>query len=707
MAHLEAVCDSALSDVRDEELRYGIGSVFAEASKRARVRDVDIVIVAARRMACLYELLVNFGMPEIEGCLVICDRVLDADPGVEWRGAKVLVLDDSVVVGTTLDRLHDELQRLVGKDGTVSFLCVCIDIEQCAQYLVDSLPLRTLHTRSSGEVREFATNIVRALFRGMTPFFSDYPGTLPISMTTERWTTFLASPDWHVADVTAPLLDTTDQCALAQVPTESRLDEILSRLPPPLAALVDGVKIRHYIRKTEFRIDGVIVPIALVAPARPSQLDDAFASITSDLDQALVGQLRWSGWSPEAKHRLIQLFASTYVLAEVWPALAEAADLPVDQSPATLLSRLPLRLYFGNRFEVTTRLLDSLIDGYVAKRPESHPLPLPLRIDQPPPSPLLSLDGVRELLWDTQELVTDQLPDAPPAGKLTKLGLVFSHAMASLFGFIYREHELKERAAIRSLGSRKKYRQLYGDPSRRMLNQGLTMRELAVALMPRTIASTPWKRSLVSLGVDAGNDLGVIVPETRYNRERDVVYRCYRYGETAHLAEWPLVMAFDAGEDRFDEMTRAAENGYPVRTMNVPIAAHFTQRRHLPPGLEPSVAIDLLRSTRYEALPGHVVSRFDGTITAVEDDCFDAVLRELSGEQRTASMVVNQVPEPDRHKLTPGLRFSWSVIVRDRAGTRDRVSRIRLRPMPKVDVDRLGLASKVLAGILADDPHTP
>jgi hypothetical protein len=444
------------------------------------------------------------------------------------------------------------------------------------------------------------------------------------------------------------------------------------------------------------------VPIALLAPCRPSDLDDAFESLTSWAERSDLQALGWGDWRPEAKHRFLQLVASTYALADAWPAVAAAAELGSDCSAASMLSPIPLRLYFGDRYDAATRILGSLVTAYEATPAGTYPPPLPLRFDQPPASPLFSQEGVPELLWDTRELVSGLLPEAPSIGKLTKLGLVFSHAMASLFGFVYREHELPQREDIRRLGSRQRYEDDF-DPTQRLLNQGLTMRELAAALMPATIGGDAWRRSLVSLGIDSGNDLGVIVPVTRYSRVRDVVYRSYRLGETAHLAQWPLVMAFDTGEAQLDEMSLAAERGFPVQTESVPVDERQSLL-HTSPAPRASDARALLRGVRYDALPGDVVSRFDGTVTAVGKRRFDAVLHGPTGEQRSASFVIEQLPTDQREMLEPGARFSWSILVRDRPETRDRVSRLTFRRMPKIDAARLGRASEVLAGLLTDDP---
>jgi hypothetical protein len=54
--------DSALQAIEDEELRRGIVDLFEEARSRAQAGEVNVVVLAARRLACLYQLLVDRGM---------------------------------------------------------------------------------------------------------------------------------------------------------------------------------------------------------------------------------------------------------------------------------------------------------------------------------------------------------------------------------------------------------------------------------------------------------------------------------------------------------------------------------------------------------------------------------------------------------------------------------------------------------------------
>lgn len=89
----------------------------------------------------------------------------------------------------------------------------------------------------------------------------------------------------------------------------------------------------------------------------------------------------------------------------------------------------------------------------------------------------------------------------------------------------------------------------------------VSVRELVTALSPVQKTDSTWFRGLISLGIDAGNDLGIVVPDTQFNVSRGIVYRCYRLGETAFLADRPLVSTLQ------DEPTRTDDAHFSVTSI--------------------------------------------------------------------------------------------------------------------------------------------
>lgn len=679
------VANNALAAVSDPELRTGVGRLFEDAQRLCRENSINLVVLTARRLACLYQLLVQHGMPELDGCEVVSDRFLDANPELDWASTRVLLLDDSVVVGTTLLRLHDELRS---RAAVVLCRSVCLDVDQQATYLLEDADFQPLHERSSQEVQTFSREVVVALFEHQVPFFSDFPVTRPVTFTTKAWRRYLRSPDWHVADVTAPLLERSDRQALAQIPTEEHIQRLLSRIVPSASALVDSFKVRLYARTTDAGISVVFVPIAMLASCKPAALDDALSEFAIAMRRTSERfEISWRRSSPVAKHRLVQIYLSACLLAEVWPRVHDTA---IDAAPLSegLLEPLPVSLYFGfgSMASAVTSAFGTVIESYQST-PVDHFEPSPqVRLDQPAPSLLLKEEPIQDVLWEARELIAAVgVPEQPSKGELTKVGLIFAHAVSSIFGFVNREYEEPQRAEIRALGSRAEYEKLFGDGERRYLNQGFTMRELTSALIPDYMTGSPWSRSLVSLGLDAGNDLGIIVPVTRHDPKRDVVFRSYRLGETANLAGYPLSRAVHS-ED-IDEFTATLNSGFPAFAVTARIAGRrwkITTRRAGAP------SFDALRVQILRTFPGRVVSRFDGIVTSVEDDYFDAeLLSPLLDDHRVARMKRNQITNSSRLPLKPGVSFAWSVFELEDGDAKNRTSRIRLRPSPPLHSERL------------------
>jgi hypothetical protein len=696
----EDVASEALTAVSDEELRTGVGRLFEHAQRLCADKSIDLVVLTARRLACLYQLLVQQGMPALDGCQVVSDRFLDANPELNWASTSVLLLDDSVVVGTTLVRLHDDLRR---KAPAVLCRSVCLDVDQQATYLFEGVDFEPLHKRSSQEVQAFSREVVVALFDNQVPFFSDFPVTRPVTFTPRGWKKYLETEDWHVADVTAPLLERSDRQALAQIPTEEHLHRLLSRIVPSASALVDSFKVRSYVRTSKAAKSVVFVPIAMLSSCKPAALDDALSEIAVVMRGTTEHfGISWRRSSPVAKHRLVQIYLSACLLAETWPRVQDTAVETTELSDE-VLEPLPVSLYFGSMAPAVTSAFDAVVDSY-RSTPVGHYGPSPqARLDQPAPSRLLQEEPVQDLLWEARELIAAVgVPEQPSKGELTKVGLIFSHAVSSIFGFLNREYEEPQRAEIRALGSRTEYDTLFGDGERRYLNQGFTMRELTSALIPDYMTGTPWSRCLVSLGIDAGNDLGIIVPVTRHDAKRDVVFRSYRLGETANLAGSPLSRAVHT--DEIDEFTKTIDSGFPAFAVTAPIAGRrWMTRTHRRGG--PS--FDALRLQILRTFPGKVVSRFDGIVTSVDNDYFDAeLLSPLRDDHRVARMKREQITNSSRVALRPGVSFSWSIFELEDGDAKNRTSRIRLRPSQPLQSERLYRSLPAVAHLAHGDEPT-
>ncbi|MCP4381597.1 MAG: hypothetical protein GY798_09315 [Hyphomicrobiales bacterium] len=660
--------DHGLSTVSDDELRRAFGHLFEDIQSQADEGLVTIVVLTARRMACTYLRLIASGMPELTGCSVVMDRFFDAvdTRDRDWSQEHVLIVDDTIVVGTTLFDLHESLQEVMCHEGTIRCAAVCKDSDSSVDFLLNDLSVDVRCERRMEEVNRLSKQLVITLFEAQVPFFSDFAYTKPIEFSAEAWSDFLRTPGWQIADVTSPFQALHDGVcgktplepvveSFSVIPDESVVTRVLSRTTLEAAQMVEAFKLRLYARQLP---DGsrsvVVLPLALVAPSYPDSLRASLHAITRDIrgGEELFG-VRWTKWKPVAWHRLVQLYLSACVLSEVWERIVETSNAPERLTRDAIESR-QVELYFG---ESSSKILDAfekVVDGYrFADERDTHATQRPRHPD-PSPSSLLLEDDVEDYLWEGRELLSSgHLPERPDSGHLTKVGLIFLHVIWGVFGYVNREHELPQRRDIKALPDLAEYQE-WRSQHERVLKRGFTLRELIGALAPSTFASSSvWWQSVLSLGIDTGNDLGIIVPVTRHDEVRDVVFRYYRIGESAFLADQPLGGTVLEDPPTYDIITKASLRIVPI----------CSEVQSIDGGAVPETggsAEELARSVR-AALPGRVFSKYVGVITSIEETHFSAEVQSPTGsEQGTADVPLALVSAAQQPLLRLGARFEWT-----------------------------------------------
>jgi hypothetical protein len=651
----------ALDYIDDLELRAGVTRIFQLAQEMIDAGRAEVVVLAARRLACLYKLLVSSGAPVLLGALVISDRCIASIPR---ETQNVLILDDAVLVGTTMRRLIDEMRHTC-PNATIVARSLVEDPDQRADYLLpsDVVDYAALYTRNAAQAERFAKDLVRVLAVAQVPFFADFPISLPSRWSRSQWQLFIGRTAWSAVDVTAPLFADLQYRAYAQIPTEATWAAFLAKLPSQLAELVDAVKLRSYIRVVDDdSLDVVWVPIAMLAPATFQQMTDAFDALPRDTRQALGGQ--WAASTPAAQHRLLQYLLSLAVYAEI--AVEESDHLTIDVENFDSLS---VQLSTGLVDSEATAVLRELLTTYSVSAKKSFDIPPRLRLNVPRRSRLLRQDDIRELLASTAELIQGVgVPTRPDPGQLTKMSVIFAHAVNSLFGYIDGNYERRQREAIRQLVSMQEYERYVG-VNGRVLREGFTLDDLRVALLGRDDSSANhWSRILISLAIDEGNDVGIIVPVTQFDELRNVAYRCYRLGETAFLANAPLVYHAQPGwkPDEFvSSVVEVVDDAWHQ--------LHTTAREHTPSGF------DALRPEVEQAIPGVPVDHLQGKVIEIDDNDFRAFVVNL----RDSREIVARFPRTLWSNSAPvelalGRTFHWIIFENTLGSAAQRTSRIRV-----------------------------
>lgn len=686
----DAAVEVALARVDSVETRKGFAALFRETQQRIDADQVSVVVLAARRMTSVYALLVKAGMPPLTGGLVVSDRFYDSVPTVGQERSngpdpgrdvtKVLVLDDSVVVGSTLFELVDTIRGKTDGPAAIELRSVCHQRDSFAFKLFSDLEFDLGLPLAPDQLNCLSGQLVQSLFEHQVPFFSDFPVTEPLRLQRDRWHSLLQTKRWLIADVTAPFVDdvhdgtiraappfpTGSVSSFTFVPSAETTNRLRTRVAPSVSALLEAIKVRLFVFEPDDQAEDlkvVAVPLTLLAPTWPTALESAIREIAGELDDRnRFRDLDWTEWEPVALHRIVQLYGSACVLTEFWSDFAPGDDLE-----AARLDKLQVALYFGESDQAVSNAFDSVVKAYAVASERTGEPELPDSSVQPPASSLLLEDDVEDLLWAGREILSaGALPPKPEPGQYTKVGIIFAHVVCGIFGYINREYELRQRDQIAGLAGPDEYRSWLSG-TRRVLKRSLTLRELTGALLPRAMVyGSLWDRQLVSLGIDVGNDLGIVVPVTRYDSARDIVYRCYRLGEAAFLAERTLFESVLMGHG-LDPLAGAVERGF---------AAKPSASGPGGPVPDPAEELEELRSTVAASVPGKIDFHYEGVVTEVVGRRFIAEVASPSGgDQTVADIPYKVVPEPERTWIVPGAQFRWTTFLP--IGVSDSRTRIR------------------------------
>ena len=536
----------ALSAVSDHELRDGVIELFLRAHDAVANDGVKIVVLAARRMPCLYMLLLEAGLEPL-GCEVVSDRFLQIDRRKGfWRGREARILDDSVIVGSTLTFLRQDVISLVGDAELVEVDAVCTDSDQIVGALAAEVDLVSTPTRTTAEVRQFSVDIATALFQSQIPYFSDFPISSRIALGSRDVDALLELDGWLSAEVTSALMGTPNHAAYSLLPNERTWQAIERALGPTVASCVAIAKVRLFTRFVDERGELVVVPLALVDPCSETRLNEALESIAEKLRRRGVNQLQWQRWSVQAKQRLLQMHASAVVMACLWLDAKDAVDaLPV--LDAQLLRDEVSVHHFGREKAADIEAAFDLVLAQAAEDLEAggedaeghHVVDAAATCDKRLARP--SFDDKLERVREELSLI-GPLP-APGPRHLCRFGESFVQPVAAVFGFIDRHYETPERRQMKPMTA-KKFHQKFKEPSDRWLNVGVTFPQLQGLPCVDPSSDTRWNDALVSFALDVCNDLGIAVPATL--DRGGVVVRQYRIGENAFLSTRLIESAAEA-----------------------------------------------------------------------------------------------------------------------------------------------------------------
>lgn len=565
---------SALSYVRDRELASALLATFQQAEDLTKAVPNSMLVLVSRRAACVYEMLVQTRMiPRFTWCDVVSDRLFDTRT-TGFVGRHAVLVDDTLVLGSTLLKRFVELVGLVGDDlaypSRVSVLVACVDSERHSPVVTEKFglgrPEAAALWRSTDEVHEFSRDLAQCLYMAQIPYFTDFPVSKTFRTSRLGFDRLLSTRKWTACQLSVKEFS-DDSFSVTFFPSPEVRERFLRRVVPAAGVLSGLMKIRVFVSSaTDDEVDFRIVPIAVPVPALIDRVPGTINSIAQAITPHRAPTLNWDRWLPAAQHRLVQMYLSTCLLSEFWSELEQ--EIRPEALTIAKIQTEPLEAYFGPEYYPSVaRSFGYALDHYNSSGDLEHaPAILEAlreRVIIVPTDTLRHDPDVERaaLSMEMAELLAPVVKPEP--GEPFKLDQVWAQPLLHLFHAIARYPEKEQEDSLRRLGWQDLVDYVRGRDvtsiGPRVLEHGLTLDELA-QLLAGDAGDPEWIRMVASLALDIGNDLGVAVPVTVTETGGDAVYRVYRTGENAHLveAEYSLLGLLDANVafERLDRVTR-------------------------------------------------------------------------------------------------------------------------------------------------------
>jgi hypothetical protein len=617
-----------------------VASALLEFGKSLSKIDADIVVFLARKSLCLYDVLLAAGIPPINKCAV-SDRTLDLGLDM-FRGRRVALIDDTLIVGTSVARAKRRLEVEAG--AIVQTHVFCIDTDwHCPDLIVpDSVTMSLPDDR----VMTFCTAEVRALSILPRPYLVDFPLTRTIRLSAEESQCMLSSTNWYGTRLSTPLQEKHGVSIITFFPTDAIIAEIAAQVGPTLFSFIELIKVRAFARKSGSSYTVRFVPIVTLKPLTIENLDRLFIQVLELTERAAgtdLSRLRHLAQMPLARQRCVQFILS----AALGNLFHQSLNAAVGRSVPLRFDQNETDRHFGPWLHRETERIseaarfDGLAQNTVEKKAG--------RI-------VVAALPEKVIDWSAETIGTDAArrrfrTKQPRTGQISLLA-----DFAEIFRRIYQRRELPARQEARELGRRL----LDSDqktPRRDRLEMGVPWKVLVNWMAGLHEARPSLKvANIFSLLLDLCNDLGIAVPVTCL--QDGVVFRAYRHGEDVKFSDGELALAFEVAEGflkgaRRSKIPRLTLEKLLVLLIKVGAAQGFLEPLYGPSGAEGTCRIGFdLKGARALFSRGPK-DRSERNIWLTEFLVGREVLREVSetrkqyalGRKPEGNFLVSRAPE--------------------------------------------------------------
>ncbi|MEM8774976.1 MAG: hypothetical protein AAGF53_08075 [Pseudomonadota bacterium] len=460
--------------------------------------DCDVVIFMARKSLCLYRMVQLCGSKPIS-VPIFSDTILEGQADL-LEGKRVLVVDDTLFVGTTLADASEKLSQLNVAESR--FWVFCVDTETVKEKKFS--PDYVHKEMTEQDAIEFCAAECRALINSGIPYLTDFAASRRIRMTANQLDRVIKPVNWHFHDVSSQYHDVSKVKYYSGIPDQFTQEQVKTLFGSNIFELIEISKIRVFATWSGRAYDVTFVPLVTFAPCRSEMLKkvgiavgEAFG-IPSDLLEKLTAS---------DQMRLLQFLVGAAFMKSMWRHVEQI--LPVDPNLKHSFEWCQ-SVFPADAAERVSAGINMLYAEDYEKFKVKHQMP---KIATEEPQSV-----VEETRGDISKFLNSYFSSCDdvdlghyPLSDLTALMLEFqSH------------FEDKARREIVEDDPNPKYRD--------RLKRGMAWRALCSYLLERYGSeNTRHHRNVLSLFLDRLVDFGIAVPII--SQVDGLIYRAYRHGE--------------------------------------------------------------------------------------------------------------------------------------------------------------------------------
>jgi len=486
---------SNLKDLVLDQFEKNLHPELIEFGEKINNLDADIIVLMARKAVGLMDVIRVLGVSSSKR-EIVCDRVLDLDINY-FKGKKVALVDDTLIVGSTIRKAKHKLQEN-GIEVEVHVFCVDIDNWQPQLITPNSIQVKM----SSAKVMSFCIAEVRAFSIISRPYLIDFPLTKEFIIQEDAIGRIFELKEWDAFESPSQTNDLIDNKLLTLYPNELLLTNYYKKVGFGCNCILDNSKLRFFIRNDGEKLLCKVLPIVTLKAISEETVDKLFNAILSNSNcfdrdkKILIQNLN----SPTSKLRFIQ-YSLSYLFGKI--SIEYFNDKEIFPE-GIKLNKLETTFHFGKEISIAVY---NLLQNYSSE-------------DSVLLEGIVSVEIPGDILDWCEPVIDGSIPYKQRRNNVV---LEFFDLFNKLFMF----YELPARVRIKEWVKKDELNKI--DEERR-LDKGIPFTVITKYFSDKYFLEV--KDNLVrvlSIALDISNDFGISVPITCSVNK--VVFRAYRHGE--------------------------------------------------------------------------------------------------------------------------------------------------------------------------------